>query len=223
VRLHRDDSSSADGIAGSGEEGEQPADLVILSAYSLFNAQLMLHSGIGQPYDPISGNGTVGRNFTHQTVSSVNGFFDSKKYNFNPFIGSGSIGMCIDEFNGDNFDYGPLGFVGGGYVDQVQTGARPIESTLTPPGTPKWGVAWKQSVKDNYLSTVKPGTGVHGSFYAYRDIYLDLDPVYRDRLGRPLIRLTIDLKENEVKQQASDRQVRRNHKGDGGGPLSYLE
>ena len=44
----------------------------------------------------------------------MNGFFDNKKFNFNPFIASGSIGMCIDEFNGDNFDHGPHGFVGGG-------------------------------------------------------------------------------------------------------------
>jgi gluconate 2-dehydrogenase alpha chain len=186
----------------SGEEWEQPADLVILSAFSLFNVQLLLLSKIGEPYDPVANKGVIGRNFTHQTVSTVNGFFDSKKFNFNPFIGSGSIGMCIDEFNGDNFDHGPHGFVGGGYMGQVQTGARPIESTLVPPGTPKWGAAWKNAVRDNYLSTVKPGTGVHGSFYAYRDVYLDLDPTYRDRFGRPLMRMTIDFHDNEVKQNA---------------------
>ena len=184
----------------SGKEWEQPADLVILSAFSVFNVQMLLHSKIGQPYDPVANTGVVGRNFTHQTTSSANGFFDNTKFNFNPFIGSGSIGMCIDEFNGDNFDHGPHGFVGGGYVGQVQTGARPIESTLTPPGTPKWGAAWKNAVRDNYLSTVKPGTGVHGSFYAYRDVCLDLDPTYKDRFGRPLMRMTIDLHDNEVKQ-----------------------
>jgi gluconate 2-dehydrogenase alpha chain len=71
-----------------------------------------------------------------------------------------------------------------------------------PPGTPKWGAAWKGAVRHNYLSTVKPGTGVHGSFYSYRDVYLDLDPTYKDRLGRPLIRLTIDFHDNELKQNA---------------------
>ena len=86
----------------------------------------------------------------------------------------------------------------GGYVGHVQTGARPIETTLTPPGTPKWGAAWKQAVRDNYLSTVKPGTGVHGSFYAYRDVYLDLDSTYKDRFGRPMMRMTIDLHDNET-------------------------
>jgi gluconate 2-dehydrogenase alpha chain len=204
IRINLDKSGTrATGVTfvdSSGEVWEQQADLVILSAYTLFNVQLLLHSQIGQPYDPAKGTGTVGRNYTHQTISTVNGFFDPKKFNFNPFIASGSIGMCIDEFNGDNFDHGPHDFVGGGYMGQVQTGGRPIESTIVPPGTPKWGAAWKSAVKENYLSTVKPGTGVHGSFYSYRDIYLDLDPTYTDRFKRPLMRMTIDLKENELKQ-----------------------
>ena len=58
----------------SGEEWEQPADLVILAAYSLFNVQLLLLSKIGQPYDPVSGSGVIGRNFTHQTISDVVAF-----------------------------------------------------------------------------------------------------------------------------------------------------
>ena len=71
----------------------------------------------------------IGRNFTHQTVSDVESFFDKSKFIFNPFIASGAIGMCIDEFNGDNFDHGPHGFVGGGYMGQVQTNGRPIQTT----------------------------------------------------------------------------------------------
>jgi gluconate 2-dehydrogenase alpha chain len=107
--------------------------------------------------------------------------------------------MCIDEFNGDNFDHGPHGFVGGGYMGQVQTNGRPIAATIVPPDVPAWGAKWKQSVRESYLSTVIPGTGVHGSFYSYRDNYLDLDPTYKDRFGRPLLRLTLDLHENELK------------------------
>jgi gluconate 2-dehydrogenase alpha chain len=159
-------------------------------------------SGIGKPYDPVANEGVIGRNFTHQTISDVIGFFDKDKFNFNPFIASGSIGMCIDEFNGDNFDHGLLGFVGGGYMGQVQTNGRPIQTNHVPPGTPSWGAKWKSAVRDNYLSTVTPGTGVHGSFYSYRDVYLDLDPLYKDRFGRPLVRITIDFHDNEVKQNA---------------------
>jgi gluconate 2-dehydrogenase alpha chain len=185
----------------SGEEWEQPADLVILSAYAIFNVQMLLHSRIGEPYDPAANKGVVGRNFTHQSMSSVDAFFDNKKFNFNPFIASGAIGMCIDEFNGDNFDHGPHGFVGGGYLGQVQTNGRPIETTPVPKGTPKWGTKWKEAVRDNYLSNLKGGS-IHGSFYSYRDIYLDLDPTYRDRFGRPLLRMTIDFHENELKAAA---------------------
>jgi gluconate 2-dehydrogenase alpha chain len=189
-------------VDSSGNEWEQPADLVILCAYTIFNVQLLLLSGIGKPYDPVANQGVIGRNFTHQTISDVLSFFDKTKFVFNPFIASGAIGMCIDEFNGDNFDHGPYGFVGGGYMGQVQTNGRPIETTPVPPGTPRWGAKWKQAVRDNYQSALKPGTGVHGSMYSYRDVYVDLDPTYRDRFGRPLVRITMDFHENELKQNA---------------------
>ncbi|MDE2373792.1 MAG: GMC family oxidoreductase [Hyphomicrobiales bacterium] len=186
-------------VDSSGEEFEQRADLVILCAFSLFNVQLLLLSGIGTPYDPQSGRGQIGRNFTHQTVAGGLGFFDKDKYNFNPFVSAGAIGMCIDEFNGDNFDHGPLGFVGGGYIGQVQTNGRPIETTAVPPDTPAWGSKWKQALKDNYLSTINVGAACHGSMYSYRDNYLSLDPTYKDRFGRPLVRITLDFHDNEIK------------------------
>jgi len=185
----------------AGTEWEQPADLVILAAYSMFNVQLLLLSKIGEPYDPVANKGVIGRNFTHQCMSSVDGFFDKSKFNFNPFIASGAIGMCIDEFNGDNFDHGPLGFVGGGYLGQVQTNGRPIETTPVPKDVPKWGAAWKKAVADYYLSNLKGGS-IHGSMYSYRDVYLDLDPTYKDRFGRPLMRMTIDFHDNELKAAA---------------------
>ena len=189
-------------VDSSGTEWEQPADLVLLCAFSLFNVQLLLLSGIGTPYDPQTGQGQIGRNFTHQCMSTALGFFDKDKYNFNPFVSAGAIGMCIDEFNGDNFDHSQLGFVGGGYIGQVQTNGRPIETTAVPPGTPAWGLKWKQALRDNYLSTINAGGAVHASFYSYRDNYLSLDPTYKDRFGRPLVRLTIDFHENEIKMSA---------------------
>jgi gluconate 2-dehydrogenase alpha chain len=48
------------------------------------------------------------------------------------------------------------------------------------------------------LSNIKGGS-IHGSFYSYRDVYLDRDPTYTDRFGRPLVRMTIDFHENELK------------------------
>ena len=36
-------------VDAEGKEWEQPADLVILAAYTIFNVQLLLHSRIGNP------------------------------------------------------------------------------------------------------------------------------------------------------------------------------
>ena len=182
-------------VDASGTVIEQPAEIVLLCAFQLFNVQMLLHSGIGTPYDPATGEGVIGRNYSYQVTSSVNAFFDDR--NFNPFIASGAIGMCIDEFNGDNFDHTGKGFVGGGYMGAVQTSGRPILGTATPRGTPRWGAAWKRAVAENYLSSYTAAT--HGSCYSYRDAYCDLDPTYTDHLGRKLLRITFDFHENELR------------------------
>jgi gluconate 2-dehydrogenase alpha chain len=178
-----------------GREFEQPAEIVILCAYITHNVHLMLVSGIGTPYDPKTGQGLVGKNYAYQITSSVNAFFDDKI--FNPFIGAGSLGVVVDDFNGDNFDHGGLGFIGGGYHACWNTGGRPIESHPTPQGTPNWGSKWKQAVAKSYLTTTTVAT--HGAVMSHRGNYLDLDPTYRDIYGRPLMRMTFDFTDNELK------------------------
>ncbi len=182
----------------SGEEWEQPADIVLLCAFALFNVQLMLISGIGKPYDPVSGQGVVGRNYAYQTTSSVSVILKDKV--LNPFIATGAHGMMIDDYNGDNFDHSNLGFVGGGYMGAGQTNGRPIQTRPVPKGTPKWGAAWKKATAETYQHAYSLST--HGSSYSYRDCWLDLDPTYKDRLGRPLMRMTFDFHDNELKMSA---------------------
>ena len=75
----------------TGDEVFQPADLVLVCTYSLNNVHLLLLSGIGQPYDPATGEGVVGRNYSYQMTGGTALFFKDK--NFNPFIGTGSVGM----------------------------------------------------------------------------------------------------------------------------------
>src|SRR4030095_16380323 len=48
-------------VDANGTETEQPADMVLLCAIQLHNVRLLLLSGIGTPYDPISGKGLVGK------------------------------------------------------------------------------------------------------------------------------------------------------------------
>jgi gluconate 2-dehydrogenase alpha chain len=180
----------------AGEEVEQPAELVIVCAFATHSVRLMLLSGIGEPYDPRTTSGTIGRNYAYQITSSVKVTF--KDEILNPFIGAGALGQAIDDFNGDNFDHGPLGFVGGGYHALWTTGSRPIE-TFQPrggSGTP-WGVEWKRMAKQVYLRSAEIAT--HGSVMAYEDSFLDLDPTYKDIHGLPLLRMTFDFHENEHK------------------------
>jgi gluconate 2-dehydrogenase alpha chain len=180
-------------VDAAGKEYEQPAELIVLCAYILHNVRLLLLSGIGKPYDPATGEGVIGKNYAYQITSSVNVFYDDKI--LNPFIGAGAHGMLIDEFNGDNFDHSGLGFIGGGFLGIVQTGARPIETHPTPDGTPGWGAQWKQAIARYYLKTTSIAT--HGAVMSHRGNYLDLDPTYRDVYGRPLMRMTFDYTDNE--------------------------
>ncbi len=178
----------------AGQEYEQPADLVLSCAFAQHNVHLLLLSKIGQPYDPVANKGVVGRNYAYQIVSSVDVFTKELQ---NPFMGAGALGQAVDEFNGDNFDHGPHGFVGGGYIALWTTGGRPILQHHLPAGTPTWGSHFKRALAENYLYSQSVVT--HGSVMSYRDAYLDLDPTYKDEYGNPLIRLTFDFHDNEHK------------------------
>lgn len=182
-------------VDASGEAWEQPGDLVLVCAFSLFNVRLLLLSGIGKPYDPVTGEGVVGRNYAYQTGSGASAFFEDAK--FNPFAAAGSLGVALDDYNSDNFDHGPHGFVGGASITSAHTNGRPIRYHPVPPGTPAWGSAWKKAVKDTYQRVTY--VGAQGSVMSYRNNYLDLDPTYKDPLGRPLMRMTFDYQPNEQK------------------------
>ncbi|HEX7872905.1 MAG TPA: GMC family oxidoreductase [Sphingobium sp.] len=179
----------------TGEEYEQPANLVILGGYVFTNTLLMLVSGIGRPYDPATGKGAVGRNYCYQTGGGTQVFVRDAA--FNPFMGAGALGTNIDEYNGDNFDHGGLGFFGGSTMGVTTGGGRPILNRAVPPGTPRWGRAWKQATADWYGRSLT--IGASGAQYAHRENYLDLDPTYRDALGRPLLRMTFNYRENDYR------------------------
>lgn len=183
-------------IDAQGQEIEQPADLVILTAYQLHNVRLLLLSGIGKPYDPTTGEGVVGKNYAYQMNSGVSLFFDKDTY-FNPFIGAGAASTVIDDFNCENFDHSSLGFIGGATISATRTGGRPIQQMSLPPGSPSWGTGWKQAIHDNYLHSMSIGSS--GSVMPYRQCYLDLDPNYKDSNGQPLLRMTFDWNDNEIK------------------------
>lgn len=186
-------------VNAAGEELVQPADLVLLTAFQLHNVRLLLTSGIGEPYDPKTGTGVVGRNFCYQMMGGSQVVMP-KGARLNPFASAGAAASCIDDFNGENFDHAALGFIGGAGIWHNRSGGRPITQATPMPGSPAWGTEWKKGLKEGYQRITNVTS--HGSVQPYRDVYLDLDPTYRDVYGMPLLRVTFDWHENELRMSA---------------------
>ncbi|ASS67057.1 MULTISPECIES: GMC family oxidoreductase [unclassified Paenibacillus] len=178
----------------TGEEIEQPADIVVVTSYVFNNVRLMLMSGIGKPYDSATGKGVIGRNYAYQVIKgNAAGFFENEE--FNNFAGAGALGVNLDNYNGDNFDHSDLKFIHGGSISIGQTGQRPILNNPVPSGTPAWGAEFKKnSLK--YANRVL-SVGGQGSSMPFRHHFLDLDPTYKDTFGDPLVRITFDFEEQD--------------------------
>jgi gluconate 2-dehydrogenase alpha chain len=179
----------------TGEEFEQPASIVALCAYAINNVHLLLLSRIGAPYDPATGKGHVGRNYCYQPGGGGVTLFFEDRY-FNPFMATGAFGTVLDDFHANQaFDRGPLKAIGGATIAVGQSNGRPIGYRPVPPGTPRWGSAWKRAAAKWYLRSMN--IGVTNSNMPNRYNYYDLDPTYKNAFGQPLMRLTYNFTDND--------------------------
>ncbi|GGA45264.1 GMC family oxidoreductase [Psychrobacillus lasiicapitis] len=173
----------------TGEEFEQPADVVVVASYVFNNARLLLNSGIGTPYNPETGKGTIGKNYAYQVSSGfTTAFFKDREFNL--YAGAGALGIEIPEFTGDNFDHSDLNFIHGSGIRMFQYGARPIANNVVPSGTPSWGAEFKsESIRwaNSFLKIASQGSSM-----PHKNNYLDLDPEFKDAYGMPLLRMTYD-------------------------------
>lgn len=179
----------------TGEEFEQPADVVVITSYTFNNTRLLLESGIGKPYDPETVEGVIGKNYCYQILPGATGFFEDKK--FNTFMGAGALGATVDDYNGNNFDHSDLDFIHGGSISITQTGRRPILNNTTPKDTPSWGVDFKDASLKYFNRTLY--VGAQGASMPHRDNYLSIDNEYKDVYGRPLLKLTYDFTDHDRK------------------------
>ena len=192
------EGGSARGVVYVDSRGQsmfQPADIVFLASWTLNNTRLLLLSKIGEPYDLDTGRGNLGRNLTHQiSTPAALAFFDQP---LNRFIGAGAAGVAINDFDGDVFDHSGLPFLRGGSIYTVCYGFRPMANFgVVPPTTrARWGSEWKKAALHYYDRTGR--ISFYGEHLAYRGNYMSLDPTYRDRHGDPLLRLTLDWRDNE--------------------------
>lgn len=170
-----------------GEARFQPARAVIVAGYTYENVRLLLLSGLG------NGGGQVGRHFTTHNIVFASALFPGRR--LNAMSGGAAQGTSVDDWEGDNFDHAGLGFVGGS-VMQMCMEQKPIALARgTPPSVPRWGAAWKAWLHEHAGSVGYAILQIEQ--LTYEDFVLDLDPVVQDREGIPVIRTTLDFRENE--------------------------
>lgn len=180
----------------TGQEYEQPADVVVLGGFTFTNNRILMLSDIGTPYNPKTRTGVIGRNFNGQFNSAAlgaRGFFDKKKFNL--YMGAGALGAVFTDFAGDNLDHTNLDFLHGGAVEIRQYGEGGIASTKIPHGTPNWGPEFKD--KSIYYANRNLNVWFTPAIMPWAHNYTDLDPTYKDAFNDPLLRVTYSLTDQD--------------------------
>ena len=197
TRIEVDARGRASGVSylRDGETYFQPADIVLMGCFTFENVRLLLLSKSKLFPNGLSNNhGQVGRHYmTHNEIGSVSALFP---HNLNNWYGLPAQGIAIDNWADDNFDHAGLDFIGGGNL-WAMNARRPIAaaSTDTFGKTKSWGSDWKAFVRQN-ADRIHHGY-MQKTTLPYHVNYLDLDPMVRDPLGDPVIRITADYQENE--------------------------
>jgi gluconate 2-dehydrogenase alpha chain len=173
----------------------QPAKCVLIASYTYENTRLLLLSKSKAYPNGLSNNhGQVGRHYSsHHQGGGVSALFP---FNLNSWYGLPAQGVAVDDWADDNFDHMSLDFIGGGNL-WVYSDRRPIAAAnmSTFNRAPGWGSQWKAFIKEN--ADRSNTSYIQKTTLPYEDNYLDLDPVVKDPLGLPVIRITAEYKENE--------------------------
>ncbi len=194
-----DSQGRATGVTylSNGEEFFQPAKVVLLASFTYENTRLLLISKSPAFPKGLSNNhGQVGRHYlSHHQGAPVTALFP---FDIGAWYGLPAQGVAIDNWADDNWDHSGVDFIGGVNL-WAMSDRRPIgASGMNTFGlAPAWGSQWKAFIKQNADRS-------HSSYnqkttLPYEDNFLDLDPVVKDPLGIPVIRITGEFKENERK------------------------
>ena len=202
TRVEVDRGGRATGVAyvKDGREHVQRAAVVMLAAHTYENVRLMLLSrSAAHPAGLANRRGQVGLGFMPHINPEVFGLFPGLDLKIP--TGSWAQGVCIDDWNGDNFDHTGLGFISGGMFTAAHELLKPIGLSQTvPEGVPRWGAEWKRWIAVNARSVAV--TNAQLDVLPYAGNLLDLDPVATDLHGTPLIRVTFRQRQRESRARA---------------------
>jgi choline dehydrogenase-like flavoprotein len=182
-RIHTDERDHVSGVSFFVGNTLQTctADTVVCSAGAIESARLLLNSstsahprGLGNDFDQ------VGRHLQGHIYTGAFGVMPEPVFDG---LGPG-VSIATTQFNHHN-----PGIVGGGLLanEFIKLPALFVKWAL-PPGQPRWGLAAKQYVRENYRRTIH----VQGPI---QDIpnpegRVTIDPFVRDRWGIPVVRLS---------------------------------
>jgi gluconate 2-dehydrogenase alpha chain len=163
------------------------AEWVVLAAYALENARLLLLSGI-------DGNGHVGR---HYMTHNYGWFTAVLPEATNPFMGPAVAASVVDDFTSE-LVRDQEGVVWGTPIIGFTGDVQPIEAVHgMPPDVPRFGQRFKDWLRENYrrLYSMYSQTPT----FPRPEFFCDLDPEVKDPFGQPALRLTHDWVEHDLK------------------------
>jgi gluconate 2-dehydrogenase alpha chain len=201
-RLDTDSSGNVIDVRYYDQNGNinvQPGTVFFNGLWGFNIIKLMLTSGIGNPYNPATVTGSLGRGITMGVPPSdtriATGILNIGGNGYPAGNASGG-GYSILDLADDNFDHTGLNFIGGAYPYVGQyLGSGPGNFNLyaNSPTPNMMGSTFKASIKNTYLPTtslvVFAPAGIEPPI---TDWNVDLDPHYSDIYGDPLPRTTID-------------------------------
>ena len=209
-RLDSDDSgkvTAARYIDAQGRIHVQPGKAFFNGIWGFNIVRLMLLSGLGNPYDPVEIQGSLGRGAAMgvggAAVRSARGVLDNIGGNSYPAGNALGGGYAMLDLSDDNFDHTGLDFIGGSYVifgSYLGGGPNNFGIYSRSPSPTMIGSAFKTGIKDNFLpQKLTLNVGPSGMWPPTTDWFIDLDPHYVDKYGDPEPRLTMDWGMNSVK------------------------
>jgi gluconate 2-dehydrogenase alpha chain len=196
-RVNSDNSGRATGVSYYGPDGSDntiEAELVIVAPFIYDNTRLLLLSKTEKfPNGLANSSGQLGKHLMAHIGARVFATFDDRHANI--FMGPSAQRHSLDDFNADNFDHGGLGFIRGAQISVVPADleAGPIGTAMSmppPPGTPRWGAAYRDFLAKSFTRYV--GITAQTENLPYADQAIDLDPNVRDAWGLPAPRMTYD-------------------------------
>jgi choline dehydrogenase-like flavoprotein len=185
-RISTDKRGRVDGVIyfdGQKHEQFQRAKVVVLCANGAETPRLLLLSESNLfPHGLANSSGLVGKFFMFDLSPSAMGTFEHPLNDYK----SVQVTRIVHDF----YDADPKrGFYGGGGMD-ARMDLLPVNFALAglPPGTPRWGAAFKRVLRDNFTRTMT--VLCHTTALPVESNSITLDPQVKDAWGEPAIRVT---------------------------------